>query len=77
MQPLSQETDDLRNLTIADAPETFQRKITQNREESKGNGEKSENEHSSQGEYEEENADRMGQELEDPPLSNSLRQEIG
>ena len=47
MQPLSQEADDLRNLTIADAPETFQRKVTQNKEESKEIGGKNENEHSS------------------------------
>ena len=50
----------MRNLTIADAPETFQRKVTQNKEESKEIGGENENEHSSQGEYEEENADRMG-----------------
>ena len=38
---------------------------------------KSENEHSSAGEYEEEKADRMGQEMEDPTLTTSLGQEIG
>ena len=72
MKPLSH---DLRNLTIADAPETFQRKETLNKEGSKENDEKAE--HSSVGEYEEEKADRMGLELEDAPLTNSLRQEIG
>ena len=67
----------MRNLTIDDAPETFQRKASKSRQENNSQEIKSENEHSSVGEYEEEKADRMGQEMEDPTLTTSLGQEIG